>query len=153
MHTHPCRPPPSAQLGPRDDPKVRTKILTEDYNWDKEVSKKIWAFGPDTMGPNIMCDITKGVQYLNEIKVRARAACACARACGRGVCVHTHVCPFHAPAPAHRSWPFSTHPCAPHTRTRTLYTTLAPAGLCHRGAAVGHEGGRAGGGEHARHLL
>ena len=25
-------------------------------------------FGPDTTGPNLMVDCTKGVQYLNEIK-------------------------------------------------------------------------------------
>jgi len=57
------------QVNLRDDIKVRSKILVDEFGWDKEVSKKIWAFGPDTMGPNIMCDITKGVQYLNEIKV------------------------------------------------------------------------------------
>ena len=32
------------------------------------VCRKIWCFGPDTNGPNIMVDCTKGVQYLNEIK-------------------------------------------------------------------------------------
>ena len=57
------------QVNLRDDPKVRSKILVDEFGWDKEVSKKIWAFGPDTLGPNLMCDITKGVQYLNEIKV------------------------------------------------------------------------------------
>ena len=30
--------------------------------------RKIWCFGPDTNGPNILMDCTKGVQYLNEIK-------------------------------------------------------------------------------------
>ena len=30
--------------------------------------RKIWCFGPDTNGPNILVDCTKGVQYLNEIK-------------------------------------------------------------------------------------
>lgn len=59
------------QIGPRDDPKVRTKMLSEDFGWDKEQTKKIWAFGPDTNGPNMMVDVTKGVQYLNEIKVRS----------------------------------------------------------------------------------
>merc|ERR1711937_814907 len=29
---------------------------------------KIWCFGPDGMGPNMVVDTTKGVQYLNEIK-------------------------------------------------------------------------------------
>ena len=31
-------------------------------------ARKIWCFGPDGTGPNILTDITKGVQYLNEIK-------------------------------------------------------------------------------------
>lgn len=60
-----------SQVGPRDDPKIRTKTLSEEFGWDKELTKKIWAFGPDTNGPNMMVDATKGVQYLNEIKVRA----------------------------------------------------------------------------------
>ncbi|KAJ7242600.1 hypothetical protein B0H12DRAFT_1236729 [Mycena haematopus] len=36
--------------------------------------KPIWAFGPDTTGPNLMVDVTKGVQYLNEIKDSCVAA-------------------------------------------------------------------------------
>jgi elongation factor 2 len=31
-------------------------------------ARKIWCFGPDTSGPNLLVDMTKGVQYLNEIK-------------------------------------------------------------------------------------
>lgn len=62
------------KVGPRDDPKIRTKTLTEDFGWDKEITKKIWAFGPDTNGPNMLVDVTKGVQYLNEIKDSAVAA-------------------------------------------------------------------------------
>lgn len=31
-------------------------------------ARKIWCFGPDGSGPNILVDCTKGVQYLNEIK-------------------------------------------------------------------------------------
>ena len=62
------------QIGPRDDPKTRTKVLTEDFAWDKDLTKKIWCFGPDTNGPNLFVDITKGVQYLNEIKDSCNAA-------------------------------------------------------------------------------
>jgi len=62
------------KIGPRDDPKVRSKILSEDFGWDKEMAKKIWCFGPDTTGPNMFTDITKGVQYLNEIKDSVVAA-------------------------------------------------------------------------------
>lgn len=31
-------------------------------------SRKIWCFGPEGTGPNLLIDVTKGVQYLNEIK-------------------------------------------------------------------------------------
>ncbi|KAK4398726.1 Elongation factor 2 [Sesamum angolense] len=56
------------RIGPRDDPKVRSKILSEEFGWDKELAKKIWCFGPETTGPNMVVDMCKGVQYLNEIK-------------------------------------------------------------------------------------
>lgn len=38
------------KIGPRDDPKVRSKLMSEEYGWDKELTKKIWCFGPDTTG-------------------------------------------------------------------------------------------------------
>ncbi|GJV68584.1 elongation factor 2 [Tanacetum coccineum] len=55
-------------IGPRDDPKARSKILSEVFGWDKDLAKKIWCFGPETTGPNMLVDMCKGVQYLNEIK-------------------------------------------------------------------------------------
>jgi elongation factor 2 len=55
-------------VGPRDDPKTRGKLLAEKYEYDATEARKIWCFGPDTNGPNILVDCTKGVQYLNEIK-------------------------------------------------------------------------------------
>jgi len=42
--------------------------LAEKYEYDVTEARKIWCFGPDTNGPNILVDCTKGVQYLNEIK-------------------------------------------------------------------------------------
>eukprot|EP00271_Cylindrocystis_brebissonii_P009226 TRINITY_DN2391_c1_g1_i1.p1 TRINITY_DN2391_c1_g1~~TRINITY_DN2391_c1_g1_i1.p1 ORF type:complete len:880 (+),score=166.57 TRINITY_DN2391_c1_g1_i1:111-2642(+) len=55
-------------IGPKDDPKARVTTLTTKYGWDKDVARKIWCFGPETMGPNMVVDMCKGVQYLNEIK-------------------------------------------------------------------------------------
>jgi elongation factor 2 len=55
-------------IGPRDDPKARAKILAEKYEWDPNEARKIWCFGPEGTGPNLLLDSTKGVQYLNEIK-------------------------------------------------------------------------------------
>uniref|UniRef100_A0A8B9N2D2 Elongation factor 2 n=1 Tax=Accipiter nisus TaxID=211598 RepID=A0A8B9N2D2_9AVES len=48
--------------------KQRARYLAEKYEWDVSEPRKIWCFGPDDTGPNILVDITKGVQYLNEIK-------------------------------------------------------------------------------------
>ena len=61
-------------MGPRDDPKTRGRILVDEFGWDKDMTKKIWCFGPDTTGPNLFTDVTKGVQYLNEIKDSVVAA-------------------------------------------------------------------------------
>ncbi|MDW4809970.1 hypothetical protein NQ359_24100, partial [Escherichia coli] len=36
------------RIGPRDDPKIRAKILAEEFGWDKDLAKKIWCFGPET---------------------------------------------------------------------------------------------------------
>ena len=62
------------RVGPRDEPKARSKILVDDFGWDKDLAKKIWCFGPDTTGPNMLTDVTKGVQYLNEIRDSCIAA-------------------------------------------------------------------------------
>lgn len=55
-------------VNPRDDPKTRGRYLADKYGMDVNEARKIWAFGPETNGPNILMDTTKGVQYLNEIK-------------------------------------------------------------------------------------
>merc|ERR1711872_432871 len=55
-------------IKPTDDPKVRGRYLADKYDWDVGVARKIWGFGPEGTGPNVLCDATKGVQYLNEIK-------------------------------------------------------------------------------------
>jgi elongation factor 2 len=52
----------------RDDFKARARLLADKYDYDLTEARKIWCFGPDGTGPNILVDCTKGVQYLNEIK-------------------------------------------------------------------------------------
>ena len=62
-------------VSPRVEPKARGKYLADKYGWDKEIgAKKIWCFGPDTTGPNVLTDVSKGVQYLTEIKDSCVAA-------------------------------------------------------------------------------
>jgi elongation factor 2 len=55
-------------INARDEAKNRGKVLADKYGYDVNEARKIWCFGPDGTGPNIMVDVTKGVQYLNEIK-------------------------------------------------------------------------------------
>jgi elongation factor 2 len=64
----------SGKITPRDDPKARARKLADDYKWDLGEGRKIWAFGPNGNGPNLLVDTTKGVQYLNEIKDSVVAA-------------------------------------------------------------------------------
>jgi len=61
-------------ISSKDDPKVRARTLADKYGWEVTDARKIWCFGPDTSGPNILLDQTKGVQYLNEIKDSCVAA-------------------------------------------------------------------------------
>jgi len=55
-------------IGPKDDPKVRANLLFNDYEWDKSEALKLWSFGPENSGPNVLVDVTKGVQYMNELR-------------------------------------------------------------------------------------
>jgi translation elongation factor EF-G len=63
---------------------------------DVTEARKIWCFGPDGTGPNVVVDVTKGVQYLNEIKDSVVAGFQWATKEGvlaeenmRGTCMHT----------------------------------------------------------------
>merc|ERR1712087_469573 len=50
------------------DTKEQIGYLAKEYSWNPDHAKKIWCFGPDVTGPNVVCDAAKGVDYLNEIK-------------------------------------------------------------------------------------
>jgi elongation factor 2 len=56
------------EVSPRQEFKARARYLGEKYDYDITEARKIWAFGPEGTGPNLCIDVTKGVQYLNEIK-------------------------------------------------------------------------------------
>jgi elongation factor 2 len=62
------------KISPKQDPKERKKRLVDEYSWDPNDAVKIWCFGPETNGPNMLVDVTKAVQYLNEIKDSMEAA-------------------------------------------------------------------------------
>lgn len=93
------------KVTPRDEPKVRMKMLRDEYGMDEDGAKKIWCFGPDTTGPNFLCDRAKAVQYLNDIKDSCVAAFQWATKEGalcdenmRGVQFSIHDCSLHADA-------------------------------------------------------
>eukprot|EP00747_Dinoflagellata_sp_TGD_P160340 gnl/TRDRNA2_/TRDRNA2_177970_c0_seq2.p1 gnl/TRDRNA2_/TRDRNA2_177970_c0~~gnl/TRDRNA2_/TRDRNA2_177970_c0_seq2.p1 ORF type:complete len:861 (+),score=187.56 gnl/TRDRNA2_/TRDRNA2_177970_c0_seq2:108-2690(+) len=55
----------------QQDMKARSKILCNEFSWDKTDTLKIWGFGPADIGvggANLIVDQTKGIQYLNEIR-------------------------------------------------------------------------------------
>jgi len=58
----------NGEVSNKQDFKIRGRYLADKYEYDITEARKIWCFGPDTMGPNLMIDCSKGVQYLNEIK-------------------------------------------------------------------------------------
>jgi elongation factor 2 len=64
----------SGKVNARDDFKARARVLADEHGWDVTDARKIWTFGPDGTGPNLFVDVTKGVQYLNEIKDSCVAA-------------------------------------------------------------------------------
>ncbi|CDW85404.1 elongation factor 2 [Stylonychia lemnae] len=64
----------SDDITSKQDQKERNRKLADKYGWDINDAKKIWCFGPETSGPNLLVDQTKAVQYLNEIKDSCEAA-------------------------------------------------------------------------------
>jgi elongation factor 2 len=56
------------KVSSKDDPKTRGRYLADNFEWDVGEARKIWSFGPEGTGPNMVIDVSKGVQYLNEIK-------------------------------------------------------------------------------------
>ncbi|KAK7063755.1 elongation factor EF-2 [Favolaschia claudopus] len=56
------------KVDPREDFKIRARVMADEFGWDVTDARKIWAFAPEGNGANVMVDVTKGVQYLAEIK-------------------------------------------------------------------------------------
>jgi elongation factor 2 len=61
-------------LGPKAEAKERAKVLKEKFDWDASEATKIWAWGPETDGANLVVDKTQGVSYLLEIKEHVNSA-------------------------------------------------------------------------------
>lgn len=55
-------------IGPNDNPKLREDKLVKDFGWSHQDALKIWAFGPENSGPNILVEATKPIKKLEEIR-------------------------------------------------------------------------------------
>jgi len=64
----------AGKAGPKADPKERAKLLREKFDWDENAARKIWCYGPETDGANVVVDTTQAVQYLIEIKEHVNSA-------------------------------------------------------------------------------
>lgn len=62
------------RAGPKADAKERSKFLREKFDWDENAARKIWCWGPETDGANLVVDQTQAVQYLIEIKEHVNSA-------------------------------------------------------------------------------
>merc|ERR1712216_713566 len=62
------------KAGPKADVKERVKLMKEKYDWDDAEARKVWAWGPETEGANVVVDKTLGVAYLLEIKEHVNSA-------------------------------------------------------------------------------
>jgi elongation factor 2 len=60
--------------GPKADAKERAKLLKDKFSWEATEATKIWAWGPETEGANVVVDKTQGVAYLLEIKEHVNSA-------------------------------------------------------------------------------
>src|SRR3989338_2584465 len=62
------------KVSSRDDPKVRGRYLVDEHGWELNDARRIWCFGPNNDGANLLVDVTKGVQYMIQIKDSCTAA-------------------------------------------------------------------------------
>merc|ERR1712203_815623 len=60
--------------GPKAEIKERARLLREKYDWDDAEARKIWCWGPETDGANVVVDKTVAIQYLIEIKEHVNSA-------------------------------------------------------------------------------
>ncbi|KAK2963127.1 putative Elongation factor 2 [Blattamonas nauphoetae] len=96
-------------IGPHLDSKELGKELVSKYKWDAGDSKRLWCFGPDSRGPNVVVDQSKSVQYLDQASSLFVEAFAWASAKGglcdetmRGIRFNVMDATLH-PEPTHRS--------------------------------------------------
>jgi elongation factor 2 len=58
----------SGRISSKQDAKERSRMLVDEFGWDLNATKKIWAFGPHDNGPNILVDSTRSIDGLGNIQ-------------------------------------------------------------------------------------
>ena len=58
----------ASKMGPKDVREEREALLVDTFNWDRLDAKKIWSFGPENAGPNVLVDACEEIKFMNEIK-------------------------------------------------------------------------------------
>jgi elongation factor 2 len=125
------------KLGAKHDPKERARKWADDFGWDINEARKVWCFGPETEGANVVVDVTQGVQYINEIKEHVNSAFQWATKEGplaeenmRGIRFNIHDVTLHADAihrgagqlmPATRRVCFAAELCAKPTLAEPFF--------------------------------
>eukprot|EP00003_Mantamonas_plastica_P022081 TRINITY_DN3695_c0_g1_i3.p2 TRINITY_DN3695_c0_g1~~TRINITY_DN3695_c0_g1_i3.p2 ORF type:complete len:549 (+),score=214.30 TRINITY_DN3695_c0_g1_i3:1307-2953(+) len=61
-------------IGEIKDEKERNRYMASKFDWNPNDCKKIWAFGPETVGPNVLIDQTSGQSNMRDIKDTCVAA-------------------------------------------------------------------------------
>jgi elongation factor 2 len=56
------------EVTPRLDPEFHRKELQTRFGWDQAEARRVWSFGPDTDGPNLLVDTTQSAESLQEVK-------------------------------------------------------------------------------------
>ena len=56
------------EVNSMQDARERSQILHNQFEWDPNDAKKVWCFGPETTGENVLVDRTQQAQYLREIR-------------------------------------------------------------------------------------
>jgi len=69
-----CKDIEDGKAGPKAEPKERAKFFREKYEWSESDARKIWCWGPETEGANVVVDTTQAVQYVLEIKEHVTSA-------------------------------------------------------------------------------
>merc|ERR1712137_320324 len=69
-----CKAIEDGPAGPKAEAKERAKLYREKFDWDENTARKIWCWGPETDGANVVVDTTVAIPYLNEIKEHVNSA-------------------------------------------------------------------------------